>query len=182
MRVGWEPDQTHAIALLQNGEVHKWDWTRDTLVSYTQTRKTPTSLAIRRDAQGLLIGYSDGTLLLLHPRTLTRMALWKSLHKSAIQSIHWSYDGSLFATASQTGAVQVWRFESRAQTHVLLATFRAPDGYKAMHVRFYPKDSKLAVGFTAGAIAFWNRYSGEWKFFKTEHQTSLLAWQKRLSN
>jgi WD40 repeat protein len=75
-------------------------------------------------------------------------------HDSLVRDVAFAPDGATVATASEDGAVRIWRVADGA----LLKTL--PAGSAALSVALAPDGRSVAAGSTDGAVRIWDLASG----------------------
>lgn len=175
-RVRWERDRQDVFVTLANGEVHRWDWREDKVLS-TYTGDTPAkALAVRRDGRAIVVGYEDGSLVLLSTSDLSKpLVRWGAKHKGAILDVAWSNDGTWLVTASADGKAIVWDYNVSEKT--LTQRQELTNGNKApTRVSVSADDAKVAVGYLGGQVGIWTQATKAWKVFTGKYPTSLVRW------
>jgi WD40 repeat protein/DNA-binding SARP family transcriptional activator len=158
--VAFSPRDPNLLALAQdNGPVTLWDLAKHVRVgnSLDVTGGSANAVAFSPDGRTLAAADADGTVVLFDVTTHVRVGrrlhppygpIIEEFQSRDINSIAFSPDGRLLATAGNEGSVVVWDLTRRAPIGRPLR----PGGYSVTAVAFSPDGRTLASGVDDGAV------------------------------
>lgn len=156
---GFSPDGTRLATAGDDGVVRIWNWRRHELLDeiegpggklYTATYHPRLPLlAVCGEAYEAWIIDAESELSI---RSLTG-------HTLAIESLEFSADGKLLATASSDGTARVWRVEDWSEVATI-----DPGRGRLSSVSFSPDGQRLAMGEVNGYVLVWNLETNRLEF------------------
>ncbi len=147
--VAFSADGLDVVAANSDHQLRMWDLASGKLVAeYGAYKSVIHTLAFSRDGHTLVLG-GDGGAVVLNFRRFTLPA------PHALDSLAFSADGRLIATASTDGTISLWNTVSRWRTRVL-----AGHRGTVRSVAFSPDSRLLASGGDDGYVRLWNPPSG----------------------
>ncbi len=172
--VAMHPMEPHALVTVFDKsksayQVGRWDWASGDRVStvFTGLRDTSTAFYAPGNEGAILTVGGRGARMRL-ANQVTNQGQMSYRPQTRVQSIAFSADSHLLASAGDDGSVKLWRFDDAAGQWVAERKLVGQHQKEVRSVAFHPTASAMLLSASAdGSAKLWERGADDWKVIQT---------------